>query len=194
MKKAEFARFCGVSGAMVTKYLREGRVVLGADGAVDARESLIRLAGIMADDRHSAAWERLTGEKWEQRAAESPDQLSTDEKIKQVRLRQAELAYAKTAGELVPVAKVIRRAQDAVARLQQALDQARHATCDAILDQLGADPAHRPALLRILRTGNAEALRRYAADAAALAEIDDDAPLPMELQGAQEPESTGVAA
>lgn len=179
---------------MVTKYLRENRVVIGADGTVDARESLIRLAGIMADDRHSAAWEKLTGEKWERRAADSPDQLSTDEQIKRVRLQKEQLSYAKAAGELVSVAKVTRRAQDAVARLQQALDQARHATSDTLLDQLGLDPSHRPAILRILRTGNADAMRRFATDAAAIAEIDDDTALPQELQTLPDPDSTEVAA
>lgn len=194
LKKAEFARLCGVSGAMVTKYVREKRLVIDANGGIDARQSLMNLAGIMAGDRHSAAWESLTGEKWERRAAETPELLSTDEQIKRVRLERERLTYARAAGELVSTRLVTRRAQDAVSRLQQALDQTRHATADTILDQLGADPAHRPAILRILRAGIAESMRRYAADMAALAEVDDDAALPAELQGADGAEPTGVAA
>lgn len=72
MKKADFARLCGVSGAMVSKYLRLGLIV-ECEGGVDAAESLRRLEGRLDEDKRVAAIVALAdGRKSPPRPASKP--------------------------------------------------------------------------------------------------------------------------
>lgn len=60
MKKADFARLCGVSAPMIRKYELAGAIVLNGDG-VDAAASLRALQGRLDEDKRTSAVLKLIG-------------------------------------------------------------------------------------------------------------------------------------
>ncbi len=61
MTKAEFSRLCGISGAMVSKYARTGRLEICILGKVDAKASLKLLEGSLDENKRRAALLKLAG-------------------------------------------------------------------------------------------------------------------------------------
>lgn len=130
VSKSEFARLRGVSPAMVTKWIKAGRLVLTADGRrVNAAASLQRIAAGADPSRGGVGGHGPIGEAFPPASVDvgpAPRQRATFNEVRTAReaynVKQAELDYRERLGELVERDRYDRAIIDGVAPIMAALD------------------------------------------------------------------------
>lgn len=152
MKQTDFARLAAISQPMVSKYLSDGRLVVGADGAIDAEASLRALAGHLDEQKRAAALEKLgflekTGAN---RPAPRPV-TSAKAEHDEIKRDLARLELETKAGALIPVAVVEERAFDAIAALRQTFESERRTASEELASALGLTPDRAPVIARFLQ-------------------------------------------
>lgn len=163
MKKAEFARLCGVSGAMISKYARLG-LIAEKDGGVDAGESLRRLEGRLNEEKRVAAIVALADGKPSTRgmvfASKEPPppafvkshdavvslaefaaaRQSDKARRERIEADRAEIELAQLTGRLVDAGAVAREVENAVSVFWSELTRREREEADEIAAALSLDP------------------------------------------------------
>lgn len=188
MKKSEFARLCGVSGAMISKYARLG-LIAEKDGGVDAGESLRRLEGRLNEEKRVAAIVALADGKPSTRgmvfvSKEPPPPTSTparaddavvslaefaaarqSDKARRERIEadRAEIELAQLTGKLVDAGAVAREVENAVSLFWGEVTRRERDEADTIAGALGLDALRARQLREELRKRNICLRNDYAA-------------------------------
>lgn len=170
MKQVDFAELCGVSRQAISKHGQAGRLVIAADGSVDAKASLIRLEGHLDEGKRRFALMRLAGIDIPMQARsalgapefqkEIPDNQEADNVVPlrpsakaqkdEVDLQLRQLELAERIGELVEAVDVKLAVEDAVATFWSEVDRKRRQTVDEIAGELMLDRGQASKLRRLI--------------------------------------------
>lgn len=193
MRKADFARLCGVSAPMIAKYCRAGLIATGEAG-VDAAASLKALQGHLNEEKRIAAILALADGKRapdalaprvrKPDAETAPPAKGFEEPPHPAVIQLAEYQAARSAdrsrleraaadikeiellqltGQLIDAKEVAKAIEDSVVSFWIELQRREREEADAISAQLGLDQLQARRLRDALRTRNLRMRDEYAA-------------------------------
>lgn len=133
MTDTEFARICGVTQPMISKYRRRGLVVNNDSGEIDYFETLSRLEGHLDEDKRLAALRHFTeggefdfdgAEEGNDSGPKAAPRRSARTMLDEIRLESARIDLQAKAGKLIQVEEVEASVIEAVSALKMALGTA----------------------------------------------------------------------
>lgn len=175
MKASAFARLCGISPPMVTKYQQAGLLVANGKD-VDAGESLKLLAGRLDETKRQAALVQLQAGGQEPQTVEVPASGAEPKKILTGKAAKdhwqaliAEMDYRRRAGELLLVSDVAAQADLAISAMRETFSNAKRDAAKAFCVQFEISPEKEAAVMRFLNDQFETALGRFGVVAGELA-------------------------
>lgn len=177
MNAAGFAKLCGISKPMVSKYTADGLVIVH-DRVVDVEASLAMLEGRLNEEKRQSAieaWSQISGtaltveRRPVARPVSKPEVISAKAQKDEVDLALKRLEYATKARQVISVEEVDRRATEAVSVFREAISNTKRDAAKAFCAKFDLPPEYETPVMKMLHEFSEKALGRFAAACAAMA-------------------------
>lgn len=177
MNAAGFAKLCGISKPMVSKYTADGLVVVH-DRVVNVDASLALLEGRLNEEKRQSAlsaWAQVSGisSPVERRPVANPlsrpEVISAKAQKDEVDLALKRLEYATKARQVISVDEVERRATEAVSVFRETISNTKRDAAKAFCAKFDLPPEYETPVMKLLHEFSEKALGRFAAACAAMA-------------------------
>ena len=179
MTRAAFARLCGVTPSMISKYIRRGQVTLWRGRKVDVAASLAALEGSLDEDKRQAALKRLAEAEaeaaqsaaaagaenapgaalWAAAPVEEPKPLGWKARGAMFKAKEAELSYFERVGVLIDASELAADIEAAIADFWTEQERRVKLAAAEIASELKMD-AEQAAALRAMMTREQRQLRK----------------------------------